>query len=85
AVLEALACDVPVLATPVGIHPEALHDLPGTLCAPFELELWRRALAPHLRDPDSRIAGRAHAEPFSALRMAEAVLDAWRAALRDAG
>jgi len=37
AVLEALACDVPVLATPVGIHEEALRDLPGTLCAPFEL------------------------------------------------
>jgi len=85
AVLEALACDVPVLATPVGIHPEALHDVPGTLCAAFELDAWRDALAPHLRDPDPRIAGRTHAEPFSALRMAERVLAAWRAALRDDG
>ncbi len=85
AVLEALACDVPVLATPVGVHPEALRDVPGTLCAPFELDAWRDALAPHLRNPDPRIAGRSHAEPFSALRMAEQVLAAWRAALRDAG
>ena len=85
AVLEALACDVPVLAAPVGIHPEALRDVAGTLCAPFELNAWRDALAPHLHDPDPRIAGRSHAEPFSALRMAERVVAAWRAALRDAG
>lgn len=84
AVLEALACDVPVLATPVGIHPEALRDVPGTLCAPFELTTWRDALAPHLRAADPRIAGRAHAEPFSAPRMAQRVADAWRAALDDA-
>jgi glycosyltransferase involved in cell wall biosynthesis len=81
AVLEALACDVPVLATPVGIHPQALRDVAGTLCAPFELATWRDALAPHLRDPDPRVVGRAHAEPFSAPRMAERVLAAWRAAL----
>jgi glycosyltransferase involved in cell wall biosynthesis len=81
AVLEALACDVPVLATPVGIHPQALRDVAGTLCAPFDLAVWRDALAPHLRDPDPRIAGRSHAEPFSAPRMAQRVLDAWRAAL----
>jgi glycosyltransferase involved in cell wall biosynthesis len=81
AVLEALACDVPVLATPVGIHPQALRDVAGTLCAPFELAVWRDALAPHLRDPDPRIAGRTHAEPFSATRMAERVLAAWRATL----
>jgi glycosyltransferase involved in cell wall biosynthesis len=85
AVLEALACDVPVLATPAGIHPEALRDVAGTLCAPFELAVWRDALAPHLRDPDPRIAGRAHAEPFSAPRMAERVLEAWRAALEHTG
>ena len=50
AVLEALACDVPVLATPVGIHPEALAGIPGTLCAPFDAGAWRAALAPHLAD-----------------------------------
>ncbi len=85
AVLEALACDVPVLATPVGIHPQALRDVAGTLCAPFELAVWRDALAPHLRDPDPRIAGRAHAEPFSAPRMAQRVLEVWRTALEHAG
>jgi teichuronic acid biosynthesis glycosyltransferase TuaC len=51
AVLEALACDVPVLATPVGIHPDALRDVDGTLCAPFDLVRWRAALEPHLRTP----------------------------------
>jgi len=84
AVLEALACDVPVLATPVGIHPQALEDVAGALCAPFELGRWRDALAPHLRDPDPRIAGRARVEPFSAPRMAQRVLEAWRAALERA-
>jgi glycosyltransferase involved in cell wall biosynthesis len=84
-VLEALACDVPVLATPVGVHPEALLGVAGTLCAPFELDAWRDALDPHLRAADSRIHGRIHAEPFSAERMAQRVADAWRAALRGAG
>jgi teichuronic acid biosynthesis glycosyltransferase TuaC len=85
AVLEALACDVPVLATPVGVHPRALRGVAGTLCAPFDLALWREALAPHVRDPDPRIAGRSHAEPFSAPRMAERVLGAWREALSHEG
>ncbi len=85
AVLEALACDVPVLATPVGIHPEALRDVPGTLCAPFELERWRAVLQSHMLVSDPRIAGRSHAEPFSAKRMAERVGEAWRTALERAG
>ncbi len=84
AVLEALACDVPVLATPAGIHPQALESVAGTLCAPFDLAVWRDALTPHLRDPDPRVAGRSHAEPFSAQRMAQRVLEAWRAALEQA-
>jgi teichuronic acid biosynthesis glycosyltransferase TuaC len=81
AVLEALACDVPVLSTPVGIHPEALRGVAGTLCASFELASWRAVLEPHLGAAESRIQGRAHAEPFSGPRMAARVLDAWCVAL----
>jgi glycosyltransferase involved in cell wall biosynthesis len=78
AVLEALACDVPVLATPVGIAPEALDGVVGTLCAPFEKERWRAALAPHLQRDDPRVTGRARAEDYSSDRMAAKVLAAWR-------
>jgi len=80
AVLEALACNVPVLATPVGIAPDALRNLPGTLCAPFDAATWRTELEPHLSSPDPRIEGaRARAEPYSTDRMAAQVLTAWRA------
>jgi teichuronic acid biosynthesis glycosyltransferase TuaC len=85
AVLEALACDVPVLATPVGVHDQALAGLAGTLCAPFELERWRAALEPHLLDQDARVAGRERAELFSAARMAQRVAAAWRSLVADAG
>ncbi len=78
AVLEALACDVPVLATPVGVAAQAIGDTEGALCAPFEATRWRQALAPHLADADPRIAGRARAEAFSAREMASRVLAAWR-------
>jgi len=78
AVLEALACDVPVLATPVGIAPEALKELPGTLCAEFDPVTWRAVLEPHLSAEEPRIDGRAHATPFSTDRMAAKVADAWR-------
>ncbi len=85
AVLEALACDVPVLATPVGIHPDALEHVQGTLCAPFELASWRAALEPHLSDPDPRVDGRASASRFSAPEMAARVASAWREALARSG
>lgn len=78
AVLEALACDVPVLATPVGVHPEALAGVAGTLCAPFDVACWRAALAPHLAADDPRIEGRARAARWSSDAMARQVLDAWR-------
>ncbi len=62
AVLEALACDVPVLATPVGIHAEALAGVHGALCAPYDAAPWLAALEPHLRERDSRVPGRASAD-----------------------
>ena len=85
AVLEALACDVPVLATPVGIHRDALAEVSGTLCAPFDLARWRAALEPHLRAPDPRVEGRASAAHFSAQAMAERVAAAWQEALERSG
>ena len=48
AVLEALACDVPVLATPHGVAVEALSGVAGTYCGEFEVGRWRAELAPHL-------------------------------------
>jgi glycosyltransferase involved in cell wall biosynthesis len=77
AVLEALACDVPVLATPVGVHPEVLDGVAGALCAAWDPALWQAALAPHLAAADPRVAGRAAAEPWSARAMAQRVAAAW--------
>jgi len=78
AVIEALACDVPVLATPVGIHPEALAGVEGTLCAPYDRAVWGEALAGVLADPDPRVAGRERARRWSADAMAERVAQSWR-------
>jgi teichuronic acid biosynthesis glycosyltransferase TuaC len=77
AVLEALACDVPVLATPVGVHRAALDGIAGTLCAAYDRAAWRAALEPHLGAADPRVDGRPRAEMWSAARMARRVLAAW--------
>jgi glycosyltransferase involved in cell wall biosynthesis len=78
AVLEALACDVPVLATPVGIAAEVVPPVAGALCAPFDARVWQAALASVLERGDPRVAGRAAAERYSAERMAARVLETWR-------
>ncbi len=81
ALLEALACDVPVLATPVGIAPLALDGIAGAHCGEFDVESWGAALA----RAEPRIAGRARAELFSAERMAARVAVAWRAVAAGTG
>jgi glycosyltransferase involved in cell wall biosynthesis len=75
--LEALACDVPVLATDVGIAPLALAGIDGTHCSPFDRDRWRRALEPHLDAPDPRIEGRARAALFERNRMARRVFEVY--------
>ena len=79
AVLEALACDVPVLATPTGIHARALDGIDGTLCAAFDADAWAVAARPHLEATDPRVTGRSRAAEFGAEPMAARVVDAWRA------
>jgi glycosyltransferase involved in cell wall biosynthesis len=76
--LEALACDVPVLSTDVGIAPLVLRDVAGTLCAPYDRERWLSAVTPHLESPDTRVAGRARAALFERNRMAERVFETYR-------
>jgi glycosyltransferase involved in cell wall biosynthesis len=85
AVLEALACDVPVLATPVGIHAEALQGIAGTLCAPYDRAAWSELLAAILSEDDPRVEGRARAEQFSSDDMAERLVSCWRTTLAARG
>jgi glycosyltransferase involved in cell wall biosynthesis len=76
--LEALACDVPVLATPVGIHPLALAGIEGALCAEWDPATWRAAAAELAVAPDPRVRGRDRAALFSADQMAARTVAAWR-------
>jgi glycosyltransferase involved in cell wall biosynthesis len=76
--VEALACDVPILSTPVGIAPFALEGLAGTLCTSFDPNIWKAAVAPHLDAADPRIEGAGRAASLSASRMAERTIVAYR-------
>jgi len=77
AALEALACDVPVLSTEVGIARLALEGIDGTLCAPFDERTWADALRPHLEQADPRVDGRARAALFDRNRLARRVFHAY--------
>jgi teichuronic acid biosynthesis glycosyltransferase TuaC len=78
AALESVACGVPVLSTPVGVAPFALSGVRGCLVEPFEAGAWAAAAAPFLDRPEQRVDGERAAAAFSAGRMAERVLAAYR-------
>ena len=77
ACLEALACEVPVLSTPVGIAPSALSGVAGCLCAEYDIAIWKQAVEAHLQADEPRVDGAARARRFSAGRMAERVVTAY--------
>jgi len=81
AAVEALACEVPVLSTDVGIAPYALGGIDGCLCAPFDVDGWAALARQHLAVPDPRVAGAARAATLSASGMAERVIEAYEAVL----
>lgn len=78
AAVEALACDVPVLATPTGAHPQTVGAVAGCLCAPWDLPHWLAALQAIRASADPRVPGRAIAERHGTDVYAERVVDAWR-------
>ena len=82
AAVEALACEVPVLSTEVGIAPYALGDIDGCLCAPFDESAWAALARRHLEAPDPRVAGAGRAATLSAAAMAERVVEAYEAVLK---
>ncbi len=84
ACVEALACEVPVLSTPVGIAPWALAGVDGVLCAPYDATTWSEAARPHLAATDPRVDGAARAAALSAARMAERTIEAYRDVLAKA-
>ncbi len=81
AAVESLACEVPVLSTPVGIAPYALGGIDGCLCAPFDADAWAAVAKGHLGAAEPRVAGAARAAALSAGAMAERVTVAYRAVL----
>lgn len=83
AAVEALACDVPVLSTPVGIAPYALGGIDGCLCAPFDPAAWSAAARPHLDSAEPRVVGARRAASLSAARMAERVIEVYRDVARE--
>ncbi len=74
--VEALGCDVPVLATPVGIAPTLLDGVEGALAAPFDASRWAQLARRHL-DGEGRITGRERALWFAARPMADRVAVAY--------
>jgi glycosyltransferase involved in cell wall biosynthesis len=78
AAVEALACGVPVLSTPVGVAPYALGGIAGCLCARFDATAWSAVAQRHLDAPDPRVAGAERAASLSAARMAERAIEAYR-------
>ena len=78
ACVEALACDVPVMSTPVGVVPALLSGLDGCLCAPFDPARWGAHLHSVLALDEPRVAGRAVAETQSLPETARRTLQLYR-------
>jgi glycosyltransferase involved in cell wall biosynthesis len=83
--VEALACDVAVLSTPVGVAPTLLRGIDGCLAGEFDARRWAEIVRRHLDAEDSRVAGRERAAWFAADPLAERVLVAYLELLDSTG
>jgi teichuronic acid biosynthesis glycosyltransferase TuaC len=78
ACVETLACNVPVLSTPVGIAREVLPGVNGALYAAFDVETWAAHLRTLLQDDDPRVEGRVAVESQSSDVMATRTIALYR-------
>ena len=77
ACLEALACNVPVLSTPVGIAPFALGGVDGCLVQEWDPAAWSATARRILDAGGRRVDGVDRAAQFAAARMADRVVCAY--------
>lgn len=80
AALEAIACEVPVLATPVGIAPNALTGINGAFCADWDPEKWSDAARSMIAE-GTRPDAKNRISQWSAVSCARKVVAAWEEAL----
>jgi len=78
ACVEALACDTPVLTTPVGVAPTLVPGIAGCLCAPFDARHWAAHLDALLAQAEPRVDGRTAAETQSLDETARLTLALYR-------
>jgi glycosyltransferase involved in cell wall biosynthesis len=81
AAVEAIACGTSVIATPTGVHDEALRDVPWATCAAYDEARWRGLVDAAIRADTQHGDGQSYAEPWSSDAMAERLVAAWRVAL----
>ncbi|MEI7889359.1 MAG: glycosyltransferase [Actinomycetes bacterium] len=80
ALLEALACETPVLTTPVGIAAHATAGLSGGRALDWDLAAWTSA-AVELMELEAPSGGRLSAQRWSSDACAKDVIAAWERAL----
>lgn len=83
ALLEALACETPVLTTPNGIAGIATQDVHGSEALAWDEDQWIAA-ARRLAGASSTSGGRTSASRWSSDACAESVLAAWQKSLSNA-
>ena len=85
AALEAMACEVPVVASRVGGLPEIIEDgVTGFVCAPTTSTRWPSAAIELLTDPRRRAAmGKAAADVVRTRYCTDRIVPLYEAAYRD--
>jgi len=76
AILEALACETPVISTPVGIAPDATAGVQGAHTAEWDQDVWER-LSERAFTEGTTTGGRDSASRWSSEACAAQVIAAW--------
>lgn len=80
AAVESVACGTAVIATPTGVHQEALDPLDWTSCEPFEAGRWKAFVDRAIEEDVKYSGGMEVVEHWSSDAMADRLVEAWTTA-----